>query len=178
MLSAKLFEDKLVFIDSEQIDFAKTQILNEIINPFGNDKLCFVLPQDPENDNFELAARNIKNVMVKRPQQFHVPDLLRNDYILCTKQGLIDLEHIIESRIANNYRNKKMPRAERIEEKREKYFDSYDNEIIKPILESDEIEDYDDDLPLQLQSESLKKYIDDLRTLQDDAQANSDEIEK
>ena len=76
--------------------------------------------------------------------------MLRNDYILCTKQGLIDLEHIIESRIANNYRNKKIPRAERIEEKREKYFDSYDNEIIKPILESDEIEDYDDDLPLQL----------------------------
>lgn len=102
---------------------------------------------------------------MKRPQQFHVPDLLRNDYILCTKQGLIDLETIIESRVENSYRNKKVPNAARIEEKREKFFDSYDNEIIKPILESDELEGYDDDLPLQLQSESLKTYIDDLKRM-------------
>jgi len=109
-----------------------------------------LIPQDPDNENFEFAARNIKNVVVKRPQQFHVPDLLRNDYILCTKQGLIDLETIIEARVANSYRNKKIPNDARIEEKRNKFFDSYDNEIIKPILESDELEGYDDDLPLQL----------------------------
>ena len=178
MLSAKLFEDKLVFIDSEQIDFAKTQLLNEIVTPFGLDKLCFLIPQDPDNENFEFAARNIKNVVVKRPQQFHVPDLLRNDYILCTKQGLIDLETIIEARVANSYRNKKIPNDARIEEKRNKFFDSYDNEIIKPILESDELEGYDDDLPLQLQSESLKTYIDDLKKLQIDAEAKPSEIEK
>ena len=41
--------------------------------------------------------------------------------------------------------------------------------IIKPILESDEIADYDDDLPLQIQSESLKSYVDDLRSLQQQA---------
>ena len=63
---------------------------------------------------------------------------------------MIDLEHILESRIANSYRNKKIPTAARIEEKKQKRFDSYDNEIIKPILESDEIENYDDNLPLQL----------------------------
>ena len=91
---------------------------------------------------------------------------------------MIDLETIIEARIENSYRNKKVPNAARIEEKRQKFYDSYDNEIIKPILESDEIEGYDDDLPLQLQSESLKTYIDDLKRMQIDAEAKPSEMEK
>lgn len=37
--------------------------------------------------------------------------------------------------------------------------------IIDPILHAEKIENYNDDLPLQLQSEALKTYIDDLRKL-------------
>ena len=54
MLSAKLYEDKLVFIESEQIDYGKTKYLQEIVQPFGFDKLCFVSGFDA-CPNFELA---------------------------------------------------------------------------------------------------------------------------
>jgi ribosomal protein L4 len=34
LLSARLFEEKLILIESESIDFGKTKFLNEIIAPF------------------------------------------------------------------------------------------------------------------------------------------------
>ena len=95
--------------------------------------------------------------------------MLNNDYIFISKQGLIDLEGILEARRANYYRNRKVPTPEGMERLKAKRLDSFDTEIIKPILESDEIPDYDDDLPLQLQTASLRSYIDDLRKLQLDA---------
>jgi large subunit ribosomal protein L4 len=44
MLSAKLYEDKLIFIDSEAIEYPKTSLLEAIVKPYGSDKLCFVTP--------------------------------------------------------------------------------------------------------------------------------------
>ena len=85
MLSAKLFEDKLIFVDSEELEYPKTRLLEAIVAPFKQDKLCFLTGTDSANDNFRLAARNLVNVRVKSPQQFHVPDLLKHDYIFVTK---------------------------------------------------------------------------------------------
>ena len=42
----------------------------------------------------------------------------------------------------------------------------YEHDIIKPILESDTIEGYNDNVPLQLQTPTLKSYIDDLHQMQ------------
>ena len=44
MLSAKLYEEKLIFIDSEAIEYPKTTLLEAIVKPYGSDKLCFVTP--------------------------------------------------------------------------------------------------------------------------------------
>ena len=175
MLSAKLFENRIIFIQSEDLEYHKTQVLHQIVKPYGIDKLCFLTGTERMNNNFELAAGKIKNVVMKRPQQFHVPDLLKNDYIFITKQGLIDLEEIIESRHANYFRNRRVPTQAILDRKARSKLDNYDIEIIKPILESDKITDYDDDLPLHLQSESLKTYVDDLRKLQLDADQNKKE---
>ena len=41
----------------------------------------------------------------------------------------------------------------------------YEHDIIKPILESDTIEGYNDNVPLQLQTPTLKSYIDDLHQM-------------
>ena len=95
MLSAKLYEDRLIFIDTEELDYPKTQFLESILKPFSQDKLCILTPHDPANNNIELAARNLGNVRVKRPEEFHVPDLLKNDYIFIPKQGLIDFEEVL-----------------------------------------------------------------------------------
>lgn len=84
MLSAKLFEDKLVFIDSEALEFPKTQFLEAIIAPFKNDKICFLTAKTID-ENFKKASSNLSLIKIKDAQKFHVPDLINNDYIFVTK---------------------------------------------------------------------------------------------
>ena len=165
MLSAKLFEDKIIFVDSEELSYPKTQLLEAIVAPFKQDKLCFLIGSEPANNNFALAARNLSNIRVKTPGKFNVPDLLKNDYIFVTKQGLIDLENIIEGRQSNYFRNRKVASESSIERAQNKVTDHFEREIIKPILEAEKFEGYDDDLPLAIQSETLKSFVDDLHKL-------------
>ena len=42
MLTAKLFEDRIVLIDSEHIEYMKTKYLAEILKPFMTDRLTFL----------------------------------------------------------------------------------------------------------------------------------------
>ena len=105
-----------------------------------------------------------------------MPDLLKHDYIFVTKQGLIDLEAIIEKRHESYFRNRKMATQSAVERAQHKLTDVYEREIIRPILDAEELEGYNDDLPLSIQSESLKTYVDDLHRLQ--AAAANDEANK
>lgn len=59
-----------------------------------------------------------------------------------------------------------MSAESQIESWKTKHADRLVTDIIDPILTSEKIENYNDQLPLQLQSEALKTYIDDLRKLQ------------
>lgn len=67
MLSAKLFEERLVFIDSEELEYPKTTFLKQILEPYGFDKLTFLTGENVCG-NFSLAARNISNLNVKNAQ--------------------------------------------------------------------------------------------------------------
>ena len=49
MLSAKLFEDRLIFVDSEELEYPKTQLLEAIVAPFKQDKLCFLTGNEASN---------------------------------------------------------------------------------------------------------------------------------
>ena len=108
---------------------------------------------------------------------FNVPDLLKHDYIFVTRQGLIDLEDTLAKRETNYYRNRKRASEAAIMRAQAKTMDKFERDIIKPILESEEIEGYDDNLPLSIQSESLKSYVDDLQRLQHGAAAESEDKE-
>lgn len=165
LLSAKLFENKIIFIDSEALDFPKTQLLEAIVEPYGADKLCFLTPQET-NLNFTLASRNLQNVKVKQPQQFNVPDLLLADYVFVTKAGLTELEEILQHREGNYFRNRKVSTPEHISEWKAKRQNRKERDIMLPILQQGEIAGYNSELPLELQSETLKKYIEDLRKMQ------------
>lgn len=146
LLSAKLFEDRLIFIDSEALDYPKTALLEEIVAPYGFDKLCFLTPQSVDA-NFELASRNISNLKVKQPTEFNLPDLLISDYVFLTKQGLFELETLLEQREANYFRNRKVSNPEHIEAVKAKKQNRYDRDIIQPILDTPIIEN---EKPLQL----------------------------
>ena len=102
-----------------------------------------------------------------------MPDLLKHDYVFVTKQGLIDLEASIERRHESYYRNRKMATDSAVERAQYKLTDVYEREIIRTIVDSEELEGYNDDMPLSIQSEALKGYVDDLHRLQ----SNSAETE-
>jgi len=71
MLSAKLFEDRIVMIESEEIEYLKTKYLHEILKPYMSDRLCFLTPFETDN-NFAKACGNLSNVSIKSPQTFNI----------------------------------------------------------------------------------------------------------
>ena len=66
LLSAKLYEERIILIENENIDYPKTKYLNEIIAPYKQDKILF-LTDFEENPNFKLARQNLQNVRVFNP---------------------------------------------------------------------------------------------------------------
>lgn len=68
MLAAKLYEEKVVMIESEKLESGKTSFLNEIITPLATDKLLFLTSFDADK-NFMDASKNIRNISVKNPHE-------------------------------------------------------------------------------------------------------------
>lgn len=171
LLSARLYEEKIVLIDSETIEFGKTKYLKEIMKPFGEDRLLFLTGFEFDK-NFELAAANIPNLTHVNPHQFHFPPIMKNDWIFATVKGLQDFELLMENKEANLFRNKKVPRGKLAYDdlikpailRQQKKHDHFEEDIIKGILEREEWED--EDKPLEIYSESLKGYIHDVKQLQ------------
>ena len=48
----KLYENKLIFVDTEELEYPKTQLLEAIIAPFRQDKICFLTGSESANNNF------------------------------------------------------------------------------------------------------------------------------
>jgi len=97
MLSAKLFEERIIIIDSEAIDYFKTKYLSEVLKPYLGDRLTFLTEFDAD-DKFLKASKNIPNLFVKNPQQLNVVDMLKSDLLFMTKTGLQQFEEVIECR--------------------------------------------------------------------------------
>lgn len=87
LLSARLYEEKLVLIETEALNYGKTKYLNEIIQPFKQDKLLLLTGFEVDK-NFELAAANIGNLRHVNPHQFNLPSIMRNDWVFATVKGL------------------------------------------------------------------------------------------
>lgn len=54
LLSARLYEEKIILIEDEKIEHAKTNYLHEILAPYKEDKLMF-LTDYTTDPNFTLA---------------------------------------------------------------------------------------------------------------------------
>ena len=172
LLSARLYEEKLVLIETEALNYGKTKYLNEIIQPFKQDKLLLLTGFEVDK-NFELAAANIGNLRHVNPHQFHLPSIMRNDWVFATVKGLQELEMLIENKESNLFRNRKVPREHLPYDdiikpsilRRERQRDHFEEDILRPILDEEE-EWEDEEKPLQLFTPSLKGYVQDVRALQ------------
>jgi hypothetical protein len=66
MLSAKLFEDRIVLIDNASLEFHKTKFLEQLLKPYMSDRIAFLTPFEADR-NFELACRNLNNIRLVNP---------------------------------------------------------------------------------------------------------------
>jgi hypothetical protein len=122
------------------------------------------------DENFMKAASNLQLIKTKDAQKFHVPDLLTNDYVFITKQGLIELEAILEARHSNYFRNKKRASDTSIAKWTDRKLDPFEKSIIKPIVSSESIEGFDDSKPIDITTAALRRYISDLAKMQQQSQ--------
>ena len=101
--------------------------------------------------------------------------MLTSDLVFMTKDGLNQLEEVIESRVINLYRNKKVPREQKVLPYH-KYIPMYNpksrqdpdwTNIIKPTLENEEFqESLQQEHDMELFTPSIKNYLYDLKQLQ------------
>lgn len=183
ILAARLYEERIILIESEKLEYPKTKFLHEIVSPYKQDKLLFLTGFEPDQ-NFVQASQNIQNVDFLNAHQLNVLPIVNHDWVFATVEGLQDLEMIIENRSDNLFRNKKIPRerlpydeiiknsVRRTEKKR----DRFEEDIIKAILEREETEA--DQKPLELVTESLKGYIRDIKDMQNPLSSGNQEASR
>lgn len=104
---------------------------------------------------------------VHTPQELNVKSIIDTDYIIATKKGLINLEHILESRHSNYFRNRRVPREANVADKivphlraryEKKQMKMLENNVIEQILGSEE-QTLINDKPLAVMSRSLRGYV-------------------
>lgn len=87
LLSARLYEEKIILIEDEKIPYSKTSYLHEIVSQYDTDKLLF-LTDFTTDPNFALAQQNLRNINIFNPQNFGIEPLLNHDWLITTTKGL------------------------------------------------------------------------------------------
>ncbi len=131
MLSAKLYENKIIIFENEEIRDGKIKILKSSFKPFENYKILFLIG-DQIDECFNLASRNMENLVCLLYSNLCIKSLLKCDYLFLTLTSLDSLEHYLKERIKLLYRNKKIPVS--IEDAKQKYM-SREMKLKKEIIE-------------------------------------------
>jgi large subunit ribosomal protein L4 len=86
--SLRAKEGGLRIVELPEIAEAKTRIVAGFLKLLGLADKKAILLHEGINQNLVIASRNIKKFSVKRAEQVNPYDLLLNEYILVTEQGL------------------------------------------------------------------------------------------
>lgn len=77
-LSALLRDDQLVVVDELNITEPKTKAVKEIVEALAGQSSVLLLLAD-RNENIEIGARNLSNVMTVRASYLNIRDMLKHD---------------------------------------------------------------------------------------------------
>jgi large subunit ribosomal protein L4 len=91
-LSSKAADDRIVVLDSLELDAPKTKQFVDILDNLGVDSTALVL-LPAKNDNVERSVRNLMGVKTLRANYLNIRDLLGFDYVIMPLDSL----EIIES---------------------------------------------------------------------------------
>ncbi len=87
-LSAKFFEDNIVFVDKFEIDSHKTKNLNLKLQKFNFNSALFVFGSETINDNFKKASSNIPKVSALSHLGVNVKDLISYEKIFIEESSI------------------------------------------------------------------------------------------
>lgn len=95
-LSDKAKEKNIYVLDKLEMKNIKTKtfntMLHKLIKGFGKDNKKILLALEKKHENIIKSARNIKGIKTIPISDLNVLDLLRSDYLLTTKAGIISIE--------------------------------------------------------------------------------------
>jgi large subunit ribosomal protein L4 len=95
-LSMKVQADMLKVMDAIDLDEPKTKLMVGFLKVLGIEKTVLLLLSH-NNRNVQLAARNLPHVKVLCIEGVNVYDLLAYDYLICAKEGLMNLQERVVS---------------------------------------------------------------------------------
>ncbi len=92
VLSGKLKDNQIIFVDNIKIEKTKTKEVQQIINnlPINNKKALIVLPE--KDNNLVLGARNINNIETVSAKDINALDLLSFTYLIVLEESIKVIE--------------------------------------------------------------------------------------
>lgn len=87
-LSLRVKEGSLRIVELPELTEAKTRIMAGFLKSMGLQDKKAILLHEGTDPKLAIVSRNIKNFSVKRAEQVNPYDLILNQYILVTEQGL------------------------------------------------------------------------------------------
>ena len=91
-LSSKVSENKIVVLDSFNLDEVKTKKFAEVMNNIKVSNALFVI--EGENKNVVLSGRNIPTVKVSATNEINTYDVLKYETLVVTKAAVEKLEEV------------------------------------------------------------------------------------
>ncbi len=95
--SLRVKEGNLRIVELPDLTEAKTKIVAGFLKSIGLQDKRAILLHDGTDPKLAVASRNIKNFSVKRAVQVNPYDLLQNEHILVTEQGLEKIKEIFNN---------------------------------------------------------------------------------
>ena len=90
-LSIKLNEEKMVIIDTFEINSFKTQELFTDLKKFDYDSALFIYSESGLSKNFKLASSNIPKISVLNQKGINVKDLISHDKIFFEQKSIDEI---------------------------------------------------------------------------------------
>ncbi len=90
-LSIKLNEDKMIIIDTFEINSHKTKELHIDLKQFTFDSALFIHSENGVNKNFKLASSNIPKISILNQKGINVKDLITYDKIFIEEKSISEI---------------------------------------------------------------------------------------
>ena len=97
LLSFKIADGAVTILDSFKIDSHKTSDLVRILTKLNIVRKKITVITKSNNNNFDLASRNLQNVYIVSSQSLSVYDLIDCEHLVLDKESINDLNRILSN---------------------------------------------------------------------------------